>query len=185
MEEAMPYRLARCLILLAPVFAGCAGDRHGSTVAAAEPPRRSAGFEATAPLDACAVLTGADVAAVLKEEPRKPKPAQDARQLPGSELVGSTCQYVGEGWRLRFFVERGHTEESRKIARPMFKGWQTVPKVGDEAWWGQSDPAKPGVMTVFSGSHTVVLSWFVRGASAGPGTLENSRELVRRALERL
>ncbi len=141
--------------------------------------------EVTASLDACAVLTKADVAEVLKEEPRKPKPAEESRQMPGSRLTGSTCQYVGDGWRLRFFVERGHDDESRKVGRLAFKGWKQVPKLGDEAWWGQSDPAKPGTMTVFAGTHALVLSWFVRGGKVGPGTLENSTELLRRAVGRL
>src|SRR5688572_24329630 len=90
------------------------------------------------PLDACALLTRADVADIVGEEPGNPKPAETTPQLPGSEMVGSTCQYKGEGWRLRFFVERGHTESSKKVARMAFKGWKPVGGLGDEAWWGQS-----------------------------------------------
>ena len=164
---------------------GSPGDRPGlaaETAGAREPPARQ---EASGPLDACALLTQADVAEVVGEAPRTPKPAESSPQLPGSELVGSTCQYTGEGWRLRFFVERGHTESSRKVARMAFRGWQTVRGVGDEAWWGQSDPAKPGTMSVLSGSHAIVINWFVRGGKVGPGSLENSTELTRRALGRL
>jgi hypothetical protein len=139
----------------------------------------------SAPLDACAVLTRADVAEVVGEEPRVPKAAEPSPQLPGSEMVGSVCQYRGEGWRIRFFVEQGHSKESKEIARTTFKGWQRVPGLGEEAYWGQSDPNKPGTLTAFNGPHAVVINWFVSGDTPGPGTLEKSRELVRRALGRL
>jgi hypothetical protein len=186
MENIMRQLPGGFLLLLLPILAGCGTDRTGSAlVAAAEPPSQPAIPEVTGPLDACAVLTKADVTEVLKEEPRKPKPAEESPQMPGSRLVGSTCQYAAEGWRIRFFVERGHDDESRKVARLAFKGWKDVPKLGDEAWWGQSDLAKPGTMTVFAGSHALVLNWFVRGGKVGPGTLENSAELMRRAIGRL
>jgi hypothetical protein len=168
--------------------AAFAGELDRASVAAADDGRTAEPTprpEANGQLDACALLTRADVTEVVGEEPRKPKPAETAPQLPGSEMVGSTCQYSGEGWRLRFFVERGHTEASRKTARPAFKGWQTVRSVGDEAWWGQADPSKPGTMSAFSGSHALVLNWFVRGGKVGPGSLENSAELMRRAVTRL
>lgn len=174
------------LLLLLLLLVGCGADRTESGVAvAAEPPSRPARAEASGLLDACAVLTRADVTEVLKEEPRKPKPAEESPQMPGSRFTGSTCQYVGEGWRVRFFVERGQDDESRKVARRTFRGWKEIPGLGDEAWWGQSDPAKPGTLTAFAGSHALVLNWFVRGGKVGPGTLENSTELLRRALGRL
>jgi hypothetical protein len=186
LEDTMRALSVGFLLLLVLVLGGRGADRtQPAVVAAEEPPSRTPRLEVTASLDACAVLTKADVAEVLKEEPRKPKPAEESRQMPGSRLTGSTCQYMGEGWRIRFFVERGHDAESRKVGRLAFKGWKQVPKLGDEAWWGQSDPAKPGTMTVFAGTHALVLSWFVRGGKVGPGTLENSTELVRRALGRL
>jgi hypothetical protein len=137
------------------------------------------------PLDACAVLTKADVAAVVGQEPRSPKPAEASRQVPGSELQGSTCQYSGDGWRIRFFVEQGHDASSKKLLRTTLRRWQKVPGLGEEAYWGQSDPNKPGTLTLFDKSHAMVLNWFVRGDTPGPGTLEKSSELLRRALGRL
>jgi hypothetical protein len=137
------------------------------------------------PLDACAVLTRADVTEVVGEEPRAPKPAESSRQLPGSTMEGSTCQYRGDGWTLRFFVERGHTKESTELTRKTLKGWQRVDGVGKEAYWGQSDPKQAGVMTAFDGPHAIVVNWFVRGDTPGPGTLEKTSELVRRAFKRL
>ena len=140
---------------------------------------------AAEPLDACALLTRADVAGIVGEEPRSPKPAEMKPQLPGSEMVGSTCQYKGDKWRLRFFVERGHDKSSKELLRTTLRGWQPVSGLGDEAYWGQSDPNKPGTMTLFAGSHAMVLSWFVGGGTPGPGTLEKSTELMRRAVGRL
>jgi hypothetical protein len=188
----MSRRRRITVLLVALLAAGSltsCGTSERPTLAVAEQPARSdekpATQEPAGPLDACALLTRADVATVVGEEPRKPKPAEAKPQLPGSDFVGSTCQYSGEGWRIRFFVERGHTESSKKVARMTFKGWKPVSGLGDEAWWGQSDPAKPGTMSVVSGTHAMVLNWFVSGGKVGPGSLENSTELVRRALARL
>jgi hypothetical protein len=136
-------------------------------------------------LDACGVLTADDVSEVVGSPPRKAKPAQPTKTLPGSRLSGSTCDYRGDGWRIRFFVERGHDAESKKITRMTFKNWRPVSGLGDEAYWGQQDPAKPGTMTVVRGADVLVLNWFIPGETAGPGTLENSTELMRRALGRL
>lgn len=149
---------------------------------AAFPPLAAQGAES---LDACAVLTRADVAEVVGEEPRAPKPAEASPQLPGSTMVGSTCQYRGSGWSLRFFVERGHTKESKQLASTPLKTWQRVSGVGEEAYWGQSDPNKPGTMSAFAGRHALVLNWFVRGGVVGPGTQEKSSQLLRRAFKRL
>ena len=141
--------------------------------------------DAQAVPDACAVLTAADVAEVVGSEPRKPRPAQPSRSMPGSRLTGSTCEYRGEGWRIRFFLERGHDAESKKIGRMAFKNWRPIKGLGDEAYWGQHDPAKPGTMTVVRGTDVMVLNWFIRGETAGSGTLENSTALMQRALKRL
>ena len=173
-------------ITLGSLVAAC-GAPDSRTVALIGTPAASAirGQIPADPLDACAVLTKADVAAVVGREPRSPKPAEPGRQIPGSDLQSSTCQYQGDGWRIRFFVEHGHDDESRKIARMTLKGWKAVKGLGDEAYWGQHDPAKPGTMTVFKGPHALVLNWFIRGGKEEPGTLENSTELMRRAVGRL
>ena len=173
-------------LTFAGLLAGCGSPEPRSVAVADAPPEAPARTtRPTGPLDACAVLTRADVAGVVGSEPRKPKPAEPSPQLPGSEMVGSTCQYRGEGWQLRFFVERGHTEESKKVVRRTLKNWERVDGVGDEAYWGQSDPAKPGTMSVFDGTHALVLNWFIRGGQVGPGNRDNSAKLMRKALERL
>jgi hypothetical protein len=181
----MPCRPAFAAVLATLAAYGAPDDR--AIVLADQPVAASARVAETAagPLDACAVLTKEDVVAVTGEEPRTPKPAEAKPQLPGSDMEGSTCQYVTKGWRLRFFVERGHDKSSKELLRTTLKGWQRVPGLGEEAYWGQSDPNKPGTMTLFEGSHGLVLNWFVRGGTAGPGTLEKSTELMRRALKRL
>jgi hypothetical protein len=185
MEGIMSCRLISTIVL-GSLLAAC-GAPDSRMVALIGEPVAAAGWRQipAEPLDACALVTKADVAAVVGQEPRSPKPAEPGRQVPGSELQGSTCQYRGDGWRIRFFVERGHDESSKKLLRTTLRGWQKVPGLGEEAYWGQSDPNKPGTMTLFDGSHAMVLSWFVRGDTPGPGTLEKSTDLLRRALDRL
>jgi hypothetical protein len=92
------------LLLTALAIAACGSDEWARLSAQDQPteaPERAWVQGEAGPLDACALLTATDVAEVVGSEPRKPKPAQ-SRQMPGSPMEGSTCEYRGDGWRIRF-----------------------------------------------------------------------------------
>ena len=135
-------------------------------------------------IDACALLTPNEMAAVSGDQPLGPRPR--VLKWPYGGLVTSSCMYHTQYGKLGadISVERGRTSEEvkgylenlKKVAmQTTAKPLQPVSGLGDQAHWGQIGSTN-GMLHVIKG--TDVLSIRSYGKGPGAGTLKKTRELM-------
>jgi hypothetical protein len=146
---------------------GASGSQPAATSAAAPssgapvstPPAASAttssgptGVDPTT-LDMCALFTVEEIGGIIDD------PVQAGKKLPASR--GAACEWDSEDTRLLKFVQ--------VIVEPFDQqGWdiglrqdaEKVTDVGDDAYRTEADTQPPGVLTIRTGSLTVVLIYY-------------------------
>lgn len=135
-------------------------------------------------VDACALLTREEMAALSGDTPTKPRGR--VRQWPYGGLVTSSCMYHTRYDKLGadITVERGRSPEDVKAYLENLKKvaagtsgtpLQPVEGFGDEAHWGQISPGS-GMLHVIKGTDVLAIRSY--GEGPGAGTLAKTRELM-------
>ncbi len=214
------FTILMCLMLLTAL--ACKGSQNQTPINTARPavessiqPSASAAVPAGSPtnspataagkVDACTLLTSADIQAVQGEPLKTTKPSQ----LAGHEFVIDICYYelptpsnsvsvslaqpnrdkkdsVREFWQNTFGdSEHGRKEKEREGAGEgeIEKGAQAqkISGLGEEAFWFSSPIG--GVLYVLKGDHYIRLS--VGGKGTSEAKLNKSKALAKKAVARL
>jgi len=149
-------------------------------LATAVPLARGAAAQEAPAIDPCAILTAADIKAVVGEAATfTPRP----RRTDSGTMQAFTCTHRTPGWTVALQIERGRTaEEVDGYLKTLDTGALTpVPGLGDRAWWRAINPTK-GILHVVRGTDIVRLQ--TNGTAENAGALEQTRLLMRAALSR-
>ena len=152
-------------------------------------PRNVAG-SATQPasVDACALYTREEVAALANTTATKPRPSENRF----GTVTSNSCwtRASNSSWSVKVNVERSRSSDEIKqmlatlgitAKRTTSVGLKPVTGIGDEAYWGQIDPAHGMLHIVVGKSLLTVETW---GRGTGAGTLGPTKEIATLVVKR-
>jgi len=141
-----------------------------------------------ASVDACALYTREEVAALAKAETRKPR---DSEHKFGT-VTSNSCstRATNSAWTVDVNVERGRTKQEVKqmmetlksvAAKANGSALKAVQGLGDEAYWGQSDPNHGTMHIVVGTSLLTIATW---GKAPDAGTLDPTKGIATLVVKR-
>jgi len=141
-----------------------------------------------ASVDACALYTREEVAALANATANKPRPSENKF----GTVTSSSCwtRASNSAWSVKVNVERGRSAADLKQMLQTLKGvaskttgsaLKPVQGIGDEAYWGQVDPSHGMLHIVIGTSFLTVETW---GKAEGAGTLDRTKEIATLVVKR-
>jgi hypothetical protein len=135
-----------------------------------------------ASVDACALYTRQEVESLAGVSTNKPRPSE----VKFGTVTSNSCwtRASNSSWSVKINVERGRTSADLKQMLGTLKGvaskttgsaLKPVAGVGDEAYWGQTDPSHGMLHIVIGTSFLTVETW---GKGPGAGTLDRTKEIA-------
>ena len=154
----------------------------------AAPPVVTAGRAQPASVDACALYTREEVEALAKIGTNKPRPSENKF----GTVTSNSCwtRASNSSWSVKINVERGRTADDLKQMLKSLKGvasnttgtaLKPVTGIGDEAYWGQTDPSHGMLHIVIGTSFLTVETW---GKADGAGSLDRTKEIAAIVIKR-
>jgi hypothetical protein len=152
------------------------------------PPAASVARAQPASVDACALYTREEVEALAKVGTNKPRPSENKF----GTVTSNSCwtRASNSSWSVKINVERGRTAADLKQMLTTLKGvasnttgtaLKPVAGIGDEAYWGQTDPSHGMLHVVIGTSFLTVETW---GKADGAGSLDRTKEIASVVIKR-
>jgi len=141
-----------------------------------------------ASVDACALYTREEVQALANIGTNKPRPSEHKF----GTVTSNSCwtRASNSSWSVKINVERGRTAAELQQMLNTLKGvasnttgsaLKPVAGIGDQAYWGQTDPSHGLLHVVIGTNFLTVETW---GKADGAGSLDRTKEIAAVVIKR-